>query len=54
MLTIDGNPFHHVDILRQHDDCLEVTLDERSLDERTAEVKRLLHRLRARRWGYRS
>jgi hypothetical protein len=35
-LTIDSNPLHYIDILRQHDDRFEITLHEGSFDKRTA------------------
>ncbi len=37
--TVDGNPFHDVDIFGQHDYRLEVALDERRVCERAAEVE---------------
>ena len=47
--TVYSNPFHDVDIFRQHDDSLEVTLDKSCLYEWTAEVERLLNALSWRR-----
>lgn len=34
--TVDGNPFHDIDIFREHDYCLEITFHECRLDERAA------------------
>jgi len=40
MLTVDGDPFHYIHILGQHDNCFKVAFDQRTVDERAAEVER--------------
>jgi hypothetical protein len=50
--TVYSHPLHDIDIFWQHDDSLEVTLDESCLNERAAEVERLLDAMSWRRWGY--
>lgn len=36
--TVDSNPFHDIDILREHHDGLEVALHQRALDKWAAKV----------------
>jgi hypothetical protein len=40
--TVYGDPFHNVDVFGQHDNRLEVPLDERCLDERTTKIQGFL------------
>jgi len=39
MLTVDGDPFHYIHILGQHDNCFKVAFDQGTVDERAAEVE---------------
>jgi len=40
MLTVDSDPFHYIHVLGQHDNCFKVAFDQRTVDERAAEVER--------------
>ena len=38
--TVYGDPFHHVDVLGEHDDSFEVSLDEGSIGKGATEEER--------------
>lgn len=39
IIHVDGNPFHDVDILWEHDDSLEIPFDQGSIDEWTGQIQ---------------
>lgn len=50
--TVDGNPFHNINILGQHHDGLEVPIHQRGVSEWTAEIQWSgALAMIARRWG---